>query len=273
MIAMAAILTVELLAFTPQSQRADVVLASLARTAPASVRVVRSHSYQGGSDWLVLWGPGHPARVEPMRRQLAAGGHVIACDLAYWDRDRKVRVSIDAPHPHAWVMRRDWPTTRVTADAIAVSTAWKPSGPVLVAGIGDKARVQYGAAVAEWEATMIAAARARGRVVQYRPKRPGPVPRGTTPASTGSIEAALRGTSLVITWHSNVAVDAIRLGIPVICQDGAAAAVCPSDFPVAGEPQPLPAPVRDRFLGNLAWFQWAPSEAPQLWTWLRELLA
>ncbi len=271
---MAILTTVELLSFTPQSRRADVLLATLKRTAPAHVRATLRHTYQAGADWLVLWGPGHPARFGPMRQQLAAGGHVLAWDLAYWDRDRKNRVSIDAAHPQAWVMRRDWPTSRWKADGLVLEQAWNPDGPVLVAGIGDKARVQYGAAVDAWEAQMIAAARARGSLVQYRPKRAtNNLPRGTTPAPNGPIEQALRGASLVITWHSNVAVDAIRLGIPVICQDGAAAAVCPSDFPAAGAPQPLERDIRDRFLANLAWYQWTPAEAPQLWTWLQAVLA
>ncbi len=271
---MAAILTtVELLAFSPQSQRADVLLATLKRTAPAAVRATIQRTYQGGSDWLVLWGPGHPARVSPMRQQLAAGGHCIVADLAYWDRDRKVRISIDAPHPQAWVMQRDWPTARLAADHLVLENSWNPNGPVLVAGIGDKARVQYGAAVDAWEAQLIAAARARGHVVQYRHKRAGNLPRGTVAAPAGPIDQAVRGASCVITWHSNVAVDAIRLGIPVICKDGAAAAVCPADFPAIGQPQPLALDVRARFLSNVAWFQWAPNEAPQLWTWLQAVLA
>jgi hypothetical protein len=52
------------------------------------------------------------------------------------------------------------------------------------------------------------------------------------------IEHVLAGASLVVTWHSNVAVDAIRLGIPVICREGAAAAVCPSELG-ADDPRPL----------------------------------
>jgi len=39
------------------------------------------------------------------------------------------------------------------------------------------------------------------------------------------------------------------------------------------EAPPLAADVRDRFLANLAWFQWAPSEAAQTWRFLTELLA
>ncbi len=271
--AIAVALSVEILSFTPQSMRADALFVRLLRSTPSHVTVGTTSSYRGGADWLLLWGPGNPARFAPMRRQLAAGGRVLAFDLAYWDRDRKVRVSIDAPHPQAWVMKKDWPTSRFKADGVAVSNEWKPEGPVIIAGIGDKARVQYGSSVEHWEAAMIATARARGRVVQYRPKRDGHHPRHTVPARTGPIEQALKGASCVVTWHSNVAVDAIRLGIPVICQDGAAAAVCLSDFPERGDPQPLAQPVRDRFLSNLAWFQWAPAtEMSQLWAWLREVL-
>ena len=51
-----------------------------------------------------------------------------------------------------------------------------------------------------------------------------------------------------------------------------AAAVCPSTW-TDEDPQPLPVAVRDRFLANLAWFQWAPNEAAACWAWLRELLS
>jgi len=274
MAAVALATTVELLRFTPQSHRTDALLTTLARSAaPAGVTLVSTQAYHGGADWLVLWGPGAPDRVAPMRQQLEAGGRVLCFDLAYWDRDRKVRVSIDAPHPQAWVMRKDWPASRLTADRIALGNVWRPDGPVVMAGIGDKARVQYGSAVSAWETEMIAACRARGRVVHYRPKRVASVPWDTVPATSGPIERALHHASLVITWHSNVAIDAIRLGIPVICRDGAAAAVCASAFPAVGDPQPLPPDVRDRFLANVAWFQWAPRESLALWAWLRELLA
>ncbi len=198
-----------------------------------------------------------------MRRQLAAGGHVLACDLAYWDRQRKVRVSIDAAHPQAWVMTRDWPRDRWQADGLRTEDAWNPDGPVLLAGIGEKARVQYGAAVEPWEARIIAECRRRGRTVVLRPKpRVAAIP----------IDQALRGCGVCVTWHSNVAVDAIRLGIPVICQDGAAAAVCASDLSPDTMPHPLDPTVRDRFLANLAYFQWAPTEAAGCWRFLRTLL-
>jgi hypothetical protein len=266
-------LTIELLSFSPSSQRAMGILRALQTHAPASVKVQPTTTYQGRSDLLLLWGPGAPDRFEPMRRQVAKGGHVLALDLAYWQRDTKFRVSIDAAHPQAWVMRRDWPGERFAADAVPVRDAWKPTGPVIVAGIGRKAKAQYGDKVDRWERRMIDEATARGRRVLYRRKKQdASVPAGVEVAPNRPIDEALSGAGLLITFHSNVAVDAIRNGIPVICQDGASAAVCPSAFG-PDDPQPLAPDVRDRFLRNLSHFQWSPAEIPAFWAWVPEVLA
>lgn len=271
MIAMLA--TVELLRFEPTSQRATAAFQALGR----EMAVTATTTYRGGSDLLVLWGPGHPARFVPMQRQVASGGHVVALDLSYWDRHRKVRVSFDAPHPQAWVLRKDMPTGRFLSDPISstVTDAWDPHGPILVAGIGPKATTQYGDdVVASWERAQIRRCLDRwDRPIRYRFKKaPSSPPVHTTLAPSGPIDQVLRGSSLVITWHSNVAVDAIRLGIPVVCRDGAAAAVFPSD--VTDVHKPLPTTLRDRFLANLAWFQWDPqTEASSCWAWIHEVLA
>jgi hypothetical protein len=273
----AALLAVELLHFTPESTRTHEVFVALQRTAVVEGVSVRSTSdYRGQAKWLVLWGPGDPVRATLMDRHVAAGGHAIALDLSYWDRDRKFRVSIDAAHPAQWVMRHDWPSDRFARERVPVASKYKANGPVLIAGIGDKARVQYGAqAVSRWESDMMRACQERwpGRLVLYRKKKPGsPVPADAQVVPMFPIDEALNGLSLLVTWHSNVAVDAIRMGIPVVCMDGAAAAVCPSVLGVE-DPKPLPEDVRDRFLANLAWFQWAPTEARACWSFLRGLLA
>lgn len=273
---MALLATAEILSFHPQSQRATAMCAALVESAAAAgVRAVATTNYQGGSDVLCLWGPGAPDRFGPMREQIATGGRVCAFDLAYWHRDQKVRVSIDGPHPQAWVMRHDWPADRWQRDGVALANQWRPDGPVIVAGIGAKALVQYGAdRVQRWETAMVHRAKATGGEVRYRRKKGlGSAPAGLALTSDGPIETVLTGVSALITWHSNVAVDAIRMGIPVICHDGAAAAVCPSDWPAFGDPQPLPHQLRDRFLANLAWFQWAPHEVGDWWRWLPLVLA
>lgn len=267
-----AIKTVELLHFSPESQRAAGIFAALARGA-GDLTIKQTSSFIGGSDVLLLWGPGAPDRCEPMQRQIERGGHVIACDLAYWDRDKKFRVSLDAPHPQDCVMRRSWSDVRLSSERIARGDAWHADGPVIVAGIGEKARAQYQqSGVHEWERAQIEAAKQAGYRVRYRPKKHGANPFAIeTMPSTTPIDYALRGASAVVTWHSNVAVDAIRLGIPVVCRDGAAAAVCESTWRV--DLRPLEPSIAHQFLANLAHFQYAPSEARQCWEFITEMLS
>lgn len=267
--------TAEILRFQPESARTIELFSALRREATrAGIALTISDTFRNASDLLLLWGPGSPLRFASMQRQIARVRHVVAFDLAYWSRDKKLRVSIDAAHPQSWVMRRAWPTSRWHADPAPVLNHWKADGPIIVAGIGRKARVQYGAMVDDWEQAMIRACAVRfRRLVLYRRKQTdAPLPAGAILTGDGPIESVLAGASLLITWHSNVAVDAIRLGIPVICRDGAAAAVSPSALGDE-DPTPLTPAVRDRFLANLAWFQWRPDEAAQLWAWLREALA
>lgn len=267
---------VELLHFSPEHIKTTQWFQALrAAASGADVELVETSTYRGSTPWLMMWGPGAPNRQALIREQLAAGGHVVCCDAAYWQRDQKYRVTIDAPHPQALVMRRDWPRDRLAVDQVRVADLWKPNGPIVVAGLGRKAREQYGTAAATWEREMVQIVKAYGRPVRYRVK-PGDnrsCPSDMTPALIGPIEQVLTGASLVVTWHSNVAIDAIRLGIPAVCMDGAAAAVCPST-PTA-DLRPLDPTVRDRFLSNLAWFQWGttPSEAQGFWRFLSEVLA
>jgi len=256
----------EVLRCQPETTRAGQVLYALTKAAVSmGFDVSTTLSYAGASPWLLIWGPGAPERRDLIARHVAAGGRAIALDLAYWNRTHKVRVSIDAAHPQAWVMQKTWPATRLESDRPIIRRMWKADGPILIAGIGVKAQTQYGPAiVADWEASMRAQCEARwpGRRIIQRPKPP----TGLLPP----VEGVLNGMSLVITWHSNIAVDAVRLGIPVVCRDGAAAAICPAELP--DEPLPVPVEVRDRFLANLAWFQWAPQEAFAMWRFLQELI-
>lgn len=263
----AASVAVELLRFQPETSRAAEALQALRRGASAvGLEMTTTEEYCGQAPWLLLWGPGAPARADVMRRHTAAGGHAIALDLAYWSRGTKTRLTIDAPHPQAYLRGAAFPDLRLGQDRpVIASSWWRSQGHVIIAGIGRKAQAQYGAEVVDaWENAMAAECRRRWplRLVVRRPK----------PTVVGPpVDGDLMGASLVITWHSNIAVDAIRLGIPVVCRDGAAAAVCPAEIPA--ELYPLPELVRDRFLANLAWFQWAPSEAAACWRFLLGLLA
>lgn len=261
---------VEFVRFQPEVDRARQALEALAAACPVPCLV--SSAYTGAGDVLVLWGPGAHERRAAIDQHVRAGGHAVALDGAYWHRDQKFRISIDAAHPQAWVMRRPLVPARYEADRPTTANVWDPSGPVLVAGVGAKAAAQYGHAVIEqWEATQVARARKAGLRVLYRPKPGGRQLLGVEQAQVGPIDRALVGCSAVVTWHSNVAVDAIRMGIPAVCRDGAAAAICDGEWRPGLTP--LPAEWRQRFLQNLAWFQWSPAEAAECWTFLEEALA
>ncbi len=257
-------ISVELFAPNPATSRAQETLAAISKAmSRAGAKVSQTtRTYAGASDWLVFWGPGAPDRAAAMAAQVARGGHAIAFDLAYWNRNRKVRVTIDAPHPQRWVMKTDLPSTRFDRDPVKVDDVWSPKGPAVIAEIGAKAQVQYGQQVAVWEEVVTEELQRLGRRVVRRPKGH---------MKVIPIERALGGASLLATWHSNAAIDALRLGVPVLCRDGAAAAVC-SSF-LAPTQRPLDRAVRDRFLRNLAWFQWGLDEMPTCWAFLRELLA
>lgn len=266
---------VELVHFEPANPRGTQMFRALIAAArSAGIEIIETTQPSAAAPWLLLWGPGHPTRRDAIREHVAKGGRAIALDLAYWHRDRKIRVTFDAPHPQAYVMHKALSADRFVDDGIVLTNEWNPDGPIVIAGLGPKALVQYGAEqIAEWEADMMRACVARwSKPVIYRPKKAENVaPAWATRISrSGDIESVLRGASLVITWHSNVAVDAIRMGIPVVCRDGAAAAVCRST--VDDRPLPLAIDVRDRFLANLAHFQYAPSEASQLWRFAQETL-
>lgn len=212
-----------------------------------------------------------------MATQANKGGHYIALDLAYWNRKEKYRVSIDAAHPTEFVRRRSLSPSRFQADQVTLGNAWRLAGPILIAAQGAKAKAYYGEeTVMRWQDEMARQCRARWpkRPIIYRQKRHGdPVPAWATNVSCGGeIDPVLNGTSLVITWHSNVAVDAIRLGIPVVCRDGAASAISPSQLP-DDDPVPVSKEIRDQFLATLAWFQWGLRETQECWRFVQDCVA
>ncbi len=264
-------ITCEILSFAPEARRTKMQLDAMHAAAPRDrVRVSRTATYKGGADWLMLWGAGSPARRAIVDQQLAAGGRVIAWDLSYWDRANAYRLSIDAPHPHASIARRVRGPERWAAAGLPITAAWNPAGPIVIAGAGTKSKEQYGGEfLFEWESEQLALCRRRWptQVVIYRPK---PFAKSTPMAP---LEEVLPGCALLVTYHSNAGIDAIRMGIPVVSPDGAAAAVALRAIPFNHDPRPLEDAHARAFLEQLAWFQWTPPEAPATWAFLLEELA
>lgn len=231
---------------------------------------------RGGADLLVLYGYGSPEAVAAKRLYLPRKKHVVMFDIGYWrrrntaDSEGAYRMSIDHPHPQDWVMRRDLPKERWKALGIGLRADWEDDGPVIVVGMGPKARLYYGHTPLGWERAMIDRVRRAmpGRPVLYRPK-PGHAERidGVQNAS-GPIEQVLANCSLAVCHHSNVAIDCLVAGVPCVTFDGAAAAVLGSE--IRPGLRPVDDDTRRRFLSNLAWYNWLPSEVAACWRFVRQ---
>jgi hypothetical protein len=236
----------------------------------ANPKAKTSSFYLGKNRLLVLYGIGKPARGKAARQHLKAGGRVAMWDLGYWNRDASMRLSIDRNHPTAEQLAScDGRPPRARPD-LARYESFDPAGPILLCGMGPKSHIHLRLPGHSWERQKAEelAIQHPGRTIIYRPK-PGNGARpinGTKLISTGSIEDALRGCSLVVCRHSNVAIDACIAGVPVECEDGAAFAL------YDGNPSPSEAQ-RHLFLDRLAWWNWGEHEATEAWRFMEEMTA
>lgn len=244
------------------------MLDALIAAAPIPVKV-RS-AYNGDADILVTYGTGHPVRRPWWLEHRRRGKRCIGLDLGYWDRnvedDAGMRVTLDTDHPPQWI--RPEPPERFDARGSALRYDAHPDGPVVLVGQGVKSVRVAREKPCDWEYRALARIRAAypGREVVFRPKRATDrAPLGLARRVDESIETVLAGASLVVCRHSNVAVDACLAGVPVVCEDGAAAALYGRDVCKPSNPTPAQ---RLEFLRSLAWWNWRPSEAAEAWAYL-----
>lgn len=229
------------------------------------------------ADRIMVWGVGHPVSASHLDEAIKRGIPCISWDLGYWDRGNYFRVSINGMHPDRIVMSRERSGSRWEGARLPLKDTWDPNSPIILCGMGWKSARMYGERFGAWEerkAQEISRA-FPDRKVLFRAK---PANKGCRKIeglepSTGSIEDALKGASLVVCRHSNVAIDAIISGVPSVCEGGAARAVFPSGL--EAEHRPLPDETRRRFLANLAWFQWTKAEMklPSTWAVIEEMIA
>lgn len=224
---------------------------------------------------LVTYGLGGKDRLPAATAHMAAGGRLVAFDAGYWDRTssescRKYRVSLDGFHSPNYLFAVPFGGAQRWRDSgLTISQSGNPAGPIILAGCGPKSNA---VGAQGWSARISREIRRTwpDREVLYRPKprRPPENDVVCTGYSGGDIESALAGASLVVCRHSNVAVDACRMGVPVVCEDGAAAAIYPSTLSRFTE-QPSKE-IRREFLKRLAWWQWSANECEQgeMWRWL-----
>lgn len=229
------------------------------------------------ADRMILYGWGGQLQQQCIRRH---SGDYVAFDLGYWLRDgffeRKWRVSINGFHCPERIMAGPTPSDeRMVREKIYVhDDARKGSDRILLVGTAPKSQ-RVGAN--GWTAKMSQQLRKQfpNSTIVYRPKPERPAEKGVVYhelSRGGTIEQAIARCGLVVCRHSNVAVDACRLGIPVVCEDGAASAIYPGKLS-HWEDQPNKELRRD-FLTRLSWWQWSIREVQKggFWEWLENEL-
>lgn len=269
--------------FQPKSthEKGKRVLAAV-KAGFAPDKVIQTSVPTANQPWLFCWGPGSPESQRAFERQMKAKGNFVGIDLSYWDRvglDRHLRITINACHPQQLVMKKDWPAERFDKAGIQLRSDWNENGFVMLIGMGQKSREQFKMHDARWEASALRRIKESPvygkRHLCYRPKGRSQerIAGCETISSSVPIETALQGCSLVVCRHSNVAVDAIIAGVPVVCYDGAANAVYGCDMTKLVKP--ISDELRLRFLRNLAWFQWKESEMRNgdMWRFVKELMS
>jgi hypothetical protein len=183
----------------------------------------------------------------------------IYFDLGYWDRkpqgapkEGAHRVCINSWSP-VDNMIRDRPMDRLLESGIDL-WASPHGGDVLIAAMSAKAAVTHGYNFMQWENEMSSQIRPftkRGIVLRTKPSKAHPgIP----------IIEALQNSHIVISHHSNVAVDAMIRGVAVYAEKGIGKLVSISD--IRGLDYAKPPCVDDRlqFLADVAYCQWTPEE-------------
>jgi hypothetical protein len=227
--------------------------------------VVETSRYRGGCDWLVLFGIGDQRHDAARRQQIARGGRVLHWDLGYTGLRKgegHLRMCIDSDHPQAWLERTALDPSRWDGLGIELRQDAAEGGPVILVGLGKKSRSYLNAA--HWEARKLKALQKRfpGRRIVFRPKGEEKLQLPCESDSRELIADVLRGASLVVCRHSNVAVDATIAGVPFEAEDGAAMWLQAREFTPAN---------RLEFLQRLAWWQWRADESAEAWSFAKRM--
>lgn len=197
-------------------------------------------------------------------RQLRAAGHdVLVMERGYLgDRFAWTSLGWNGLNGRARFNPKDDPE-RFAANFGGTMNPWKSDGDyVLLIGQVPGDASLGGMDLSRWYTnTARVAGLAYGKPVRFRP-HPMAIKRGVrqrvdnAPTLEGTLEEALAGAAVCVTFNSNTAVDAVMAGVPTVALDAGTMA-----FEVTarniGE---VYTPSRDRWATRLAWCQWTMDE-------------
>lgn len=250
--------SVEILRAKSPSATGEPMLAAIAAAARSvGDKVKETKAYEGKSEWLVLYGVGAEVNNAARNAQVARGGRALLWDLGYIDRKKVVghlRMSIDTDHPQQWLDKTPAEGSRWRRLGVPLREDADPNGPILLIGLGRKSRLYLNAPNWERNAYRDLVARFPGRRIVFRPKGSDQTRLPCETDAKTPIADLLRGASLVVCRHSNVAIDAAIAGVPFEAENGAAMWLQQREFTPVN---------RTKFLQRLAFWQWRATEAAQ----------
>lgn len=206
----------------------------------------------------------------------------VYVDLGYWCRrlagrfDGYHKVVVSGRHPTRYfqsVRHDDARRLHLERRNIDLTPRpWHKGDAVLVAGMGDKAATYEGYAPGQWEEATIARLRTiTDRPVVYRPKpswaTARPIEGSIYSPRDEPLDAVLARCHIVVTHHSNVAVDAILAGVPVYAEDGVARPMGIADLIAVGHPCYPTDHERRQFVDDLTYTQWSVAEIADGLAW------
>jgi hypothetical protein len=248
------------------SATAQSVLDAMTLRAPSSVKCVVKSVYDNSADALVLWGAGgvqQRAAIQDYRRQ---GKSVVMFDMGYLQdlRRPRFRFSLNEPHPQNWLS--DTPEDKDYEVRWGARLTQGAGSYVLLVDMGPKSKVQYG--IHDWAQRKLLELCKEFPVTSIihrpKPRREYTLLKGVATDSSTPMPRLLQSAKLVVTHHSNAAVEAAIAGVPSRSEDGAAVWLEKREFTEEN---------RMSFLRRLSNWQMTIDEAPRTWSFLLERMA
>lgn len=211
--------------------------------------------------------------------QFSAEKEAVYVDLGYWGRHEGGRwtgyhkVVVNSRHPTTYFRRIPKPDDRLSMFHVEPSP-WRREGDgkhILLVGMSEKAAQHVGFEAEQWEYSVVDELRyCRTREIIYRPKPnwsgARAIPGSTFSGRKRDLADDLNNCWAVVTHHSNAAVEALMLGVPVFCTTGVAAPM--GKDPFSGELyEPYYPPDRAQWAADLAYTQWSVEEIRQGLAW------
>lgn len=210
----------------------------------------------------------------------AAGRPVVYVDLGYWSRNNRGqfegfhKVSVNDRHPTAYFQKIPHDAARLAGHRLEIRD-WRRGGDfILLAGMSDRAALVAGFQPEQWETEAVRVIRKHTDMpIVYRPKpnylMARPIPDTIFNHKKIAVSQAIEGCHAVVAHHSNVAVEALMLGVPTFVVDGVALPLSESSLHRIATPRMEGD--RQQWLQDISYCQWHPAEmrSGEVWAHLK----